>query len=74
MTSDRIGMAAGVLWKKIHDKGGTGVSFTEVKKLTGFTPDEAAAAIGWLAREGKLAFATEGKKQVVRLSEQACCV
>ena len=74
MTSDRIGLAAGALWKKLHDKNGAGLSFTEVKKLTGFTPDEAAAAIGWLAREGKLSFQTESRKCVVRLAGQECCV
>jgi hypothetical protein len=70
MNSERIGQAAGAIWTRLHQKGGAGLSFTEIKKAPGFTADEILAGIGWLAREGKLSFQTEGKKSVVRLAEE----
>ncbi|MGQ9592365.1 MAG: winged helix-turn-helix domain-containing protein [Planctomycetota bacterium] len=65
MTPERIGEAAGALWRRLHAKGGEGVSLSELRKLPGFTPDEAIAGIGWLAREGKLCFRTNGKRGTV---------
>ena len=65
MTPERIGQAAGALWKRLHAKGQEGLPFTELKRLPGFTPDEAVAGLGWLAREGKLCFHTNGKKGTI---------
>ena len=75
MNAERIGQAAGAIWRKVHEKGLSGVAFTELKKLTGFTTDEVLAGIGWLAREGKLSF-KEGtqKKLIVSLVEEEAYV
>jgi hypothetical protein len=71
MNVDKIGQAAGAVWKKLHDKGSSGIAFADLKKVTGFTADEVLAGLGWLAREGKLSF-KEGaqKKLVVTLIEE----
>ncbi len=71
MTPEKIGQAAGAVWKKLHEKGASGLALMDLKKVTGFTQDEATAGIGWLAREGKLSF-KEGaqKKLVVSLVEE----
>jgi hypothetical protein len=70
MNSERIGQAAGAIWTRLHGKGPAGISLTEAKKVPGFSADEALAGIGWLAREGKLSFQTDGKKSVVKLQEE----
>jgi hypothetical protein len=70
MNTERIGQAAGAIWKKLHTKGLDGVSFADLKKLPGFTPEEAMAGLGWLAREGKLCFKSEGKRSSVSLVEE----
>jgi winged helix-turn-helix protein DUF2582 len=67
LNAERIGKAAGAVWNKLHARAKDGVSLTDLKKVTGFTADEALAGIGWLAREGKLSFETQGKKSVVKL-------
>jgi hypothetical protein len=74
MNAERIGQAAGAIWNQLHLKGTGGISFAEVKKLSGFTIEEAMAGLGWLAREGKLCFKTEGKKSVVTLVEEEILV
>jgi len=70
MTVDRIGEAAGAVWRKLSEKGSQGL--VDLKKLPGFTADEVAAGIGWLAREGKLSFESNNaaKKIVVKLAEE----
>ena len=70
MNTERIGKAAGAVWNKLHGKGERGVSFTELKKTTGFTVEEIMAGVGWLAREGKLQFKTQGRKNMILLVEQ----
>ncbi len=65
MTPERIGEAAGALWKRLHAKGLEGTTLTELKKLPGFSQDEVLAGLGWLAREGKLCFRSNGKKSTV---------
>jgi winged helix-turn-helix protein DUF2582 len=72
MNSERIGQAAGAIWTRLHAKGATGLSLTEMKKVPGFSADEALLGIGWLAREGKLSFQTEGKKAMVKLVQEEC--
>lgn len=74
MNAERIGQAAGTVWSKLHEKGPEGLAFTDVKKIPGFTSDEILAGIGWLAREGKLFFKTEGKKFQVSLVGEGVCV
>ena len=70
MNTEKIGQAAGAIWNKLHTKGEKGISFTELKKVPGFTNDAVLAGIGWLAREGKISFAIKGKRTVVTLVEQ----
>lgn len=65
MTPERIGEAAGALWRRLHAKGQEGVPLSELRKIPGFTPDETIAGIGWLAREGKLCFRTNGKRGTI---------
>ena len=67
LNAERIGKAAGAVWNKLHARAKDGVTLTDLKKVTGFTADECLAGIGWLAREGKLCFETQGKKSVVKL-------
>ena len=74
MNAERIGQAAGSIWQRLHGKGCTGIPFADLKKLPGYTPDEAMAGVGWLAREGKLSFRSDGKKTVVTLVEEAVLV
>src|SRR5262245_6869090 len=54
MTSHSIGLAAGAIWKKLHEKGTAGLSFGDLKKIPGFSADEIVAGAGWLARESKI--------------------
>ena len=73
MKCDRIGEVAGAVWNSLRDSEG-GQSITELKKMREFTGDEVVAAIGWLAREGKIQFVQQGKKNVVTLCEAEFCV
>ena len=74
MNAEKIGQAAGTIWKELHEQGSDGLTLTDIKKLEGFTADEALSGIGWLAREGKLSFKTEGKKSLIILVEEECTV
>ena len=74
MNTERIGQASGAIWKKLHTKGPDGVSFPDLKRLPGYTPEEAMAGLGWLAREGKLSFRNDGKRLVVSLVDDEICV
>lgn len=69
MNSERIGQAAGVVWKRLYSRGMTGIPLADLKKVPGFTGDELMAGLGWLAREGKLSFQVQGKKLTVTLVE-----
>jgi hypothetical protein len=51
---EKIGSDAGSVWKVLDEQGSKSVK--ELKKLTKLTDKEVYAAIGWLAREEKLAF------------------
>jgi hypothetical protein len=52
---EQIGTHAGLVWKALNDGGR--MNLKEVKKATKIkTEKEVFAAIGWLAKEGKLAF------------------
>ncbi len=64
MTTDRIGQAAGSIWQKLHEKSTAGLLFADLKKIAGFTTDEALAGIGWLAREGKLSLKENPQKKL----------
>lgn len=51
---EKIGNDAGRIWKILDENGSKGVK--ELKKLAKMTDKDVYAAIGWLAREEKLAF------------------
>ncbi|MDR2810456.1 MAG: winged helix-turn-helix domain-containing protein [Tannerellaceae bacterium] len=52
---EQIGTNAGLVWTALNESGKLGLK--EVKKLTKIkTEKEVYAAVGWLAKEGKLAF------------------
>jgi len=54
---EKIGIDAGNVWKILDDQGTKSVK--ELKKAAKLTDKEIYAAIGWLAREEKLAFRQE---------------
>jgi len=54
---EKIGNDAGLVWKVLDTQGTKSVK--ELKKATKLTDKEIYAAIGWLAREEKLAFGQE---------------
>lgn len=52
MTIETIGMNAGLVWNALAS--GETMSLKQLKKVTKLKDKELFAAIGWLAREGKL--------------------
>lgn len=62
MTVEEIGTYAGAVWTALAEGAST---LKEVKKATKLKEKEIYAAIGWLAREGKLHIAeTEDVKDI----------
>lgn len=53
MDVQSIGKSAGVLWQLLNGEHRKW-SYSEIKKTSGLSDRELNAAIGWLAREGKL--------------------
>ena len=64
---DVIGTAAGVVWERLRREGEAGVFLTDLKKTPGLRADEVTAAVGWLAREGKLHFTPSGRRVSIAL-------
>ena len=54
-----IGEFAGVIWRILHEKGA--LTPAQIKKESNGSDFLVSAALGWLAREGKLKFSTSGK-------------
>jgi len=55
MTTETIGAAAGIVWTSLSTSGKMAVK--DLKKAGKFKTDkELFAALGWLAKEGKLLF------------------
>lgn len=52
MNTDTIGMNAGALWNVLNEADAMGIK--QIKKVTKLKDKEVYAAIGWLAREGKI--------------------
>ena len=52
MDKKQLGQNAGVVWKTLYHQR---LSWEELLKSTGLNPLELAGAIGWLAREDKIA-------------------
>lgn len=57
---EQIGINAGKVWTVIDEKGRQNVK--EIKKTTKLTDKDLYAALGWLAREGKIALDAEEKE------------
>ncbi len=55
MILETIGENAGKVWRLLNAKGAP-TTFTELQQQTGLAECEMYAAIGWLAREGKVFF------------------
>lgn len=63
MTVEQIGTFAGEVWKALAEENCN--SLKTIKKVTKLKEKEIYAAIGWLAREGKLCLCeTEDAKDV----------
>ena len=74
MTDETIGKAAGVIWQHLSDRRETAVTLRSLKKIPGIRADEAMAAVGWLAREGKLQFDDSKRTCMVILFELETCL
>ena len=62
---EEIGTTAGAIWKILHTKGE--LSLSQLKKQTKAKPPVFDWAIGWLARENKIAFTQQKRSIRVRL-------
>ena len=65
LTHDDIGQVAGLVWQLLNEQGEQ--SLASVKNSIDAPSDLVLAAIGWLAREHKLWFATKGRSVVLSL-------
>ena len=66
MTAEKIGQAAGIIWKMLSQNTGQ-VNITDIAKRTNLTTQLAYQGLGWLAREGKLAYCKKGRSVYVSL-------
>ena len=66
MNVETIGLWAGAVWNSLNKANGT-QDMKGLKKVTKLKEKEVFAAIGWLAREGKVSVASdeEGKQMPV---------
>ena len=62
---EKIGINAGLVWNALS-KGTLEVK--ALKKATKLTEKDLYAALGWLAREGKVQFTEEGKELFICLN------
>ena len=65
ISNEQIGQAAGEIWGLLSRDGGQ--SLAAIKKSVDAPGDVVVAAIGWLAREDKLDFATSGRTVKISL-------
>lgn len=65
MNTDTIGANAGQLWEALSTAEALGIK--QIKKITKLKKEEIFAALGWLAREGKVNIATdpEDEKELI---------
>lgn len=64
--TEQIGINAGKVWAILDENGRQNVK--EIKKATKLTDKDLYAALGWLAREGKVALDAEEKEVFASLS------
>lgn len=65
LSNHQIGIAAGEVWKVLAEEGEQ--SLAALKKSVDSPSDQVLAAVGWLAREGKLDFKARGRSVKVSL-------
>lgn len=63
--TDQIGETAGAVWHYLNEHGAT--SLTKLVKELEPNRDQVMQAVGWLARENKVALEEEGKARIARL-------
>lgn len=63
---EKIGIDAGKVWTVLDEKGRQNVK--DIKKATKLTDKDLYAALGWLAREGKVTLEAEEKEIFAVLS------
>ncbi len=63
---EKIGINAGKVWTVLDETGRQNVK--DVKKTTKLTDKDLYAAIGWLAREGKVAMEEVDKELYISLT------
>lgn len=61
MTTDTIGSWAGLVWNALNEADVLGIK--QIKKITKLKEKEIYAALGWLARENKVAFEESGDEK-----------
>ena len=62
---EKIGFNAGIVWGALQNGA---QDLKTLKKATKLKNDELAFALGWLAREGKLAFSEKEGELIVALA------
>lgn len=67
LSPELIGQTAGNIWRVLHDRGSQ--TLPGLKKSTDAPDDLTLLAVGWLAREDKLEFETNGRTITVSLRE-----
>lgn len=67
MNAEKIGCYAGLVWNALNEADVLGTK--QIKKMTKLKDKEVYAAIGWLAREGKVNIeeSKDGKELLVSL-------
>jgi hypothetical protein len=65
LSSEAIGITAGEVWRVLAERGGQ--TLAGLKKAVDAPDDQVLLALGWLAREDKLAFEATGRTITVSL-------
>ncbi len=64
MKAEEIGNNAGLVWQALANGE---LELKELRKVTKLTVQKTNLALGWLAREGKVSFRSEGRDLFVSL-------
>ncbi len=65
---EKVGVAAGAIWRVLHENDK--VELSALPKLVKQNETMAFQAVGWLAREDKIQYHTEGRTTFVALVPQ----
>ena len=63
--SETIGQAAGKIWKYLDENGAASVN--KITNDTGLNKNDVQRALGWLAREEKIAIEANGRTETISL-------